>query len=76
MTERRVRYSIEEMDRMRLAIEQGNYWPTDDEKRARGVEDRLRTHLVNGTTPEELEVAAKGFQERRWQEATAKVAHR
>lgn len=55
------KYSINEIDRMRSAIERGFYAPGDSTKRAAIVEDRIRTHMVNGTEPEELERAAGQF---------------
>lgn len=49
------RYSVADIDRMRLAI-WGTYhvWAAP---KAPDVEDRLRTYMLNGTRPEELEAA-------------------
>lgn len=65
------KYSIAEIDRMRAAIEGGSYFPTDDMKRAALVEDRLRTHMQNGTTVEELEQVAGAFRQK-WEAEWAK----
>lgn len=43
------KYSIEEIDRMRSATKMLN---------SSAVEDRLRTFMLNGTEPEEIEAAA------------------
>lgn len=53
------KYSVSEIDRMRDMLdflwESGRPY-RQDEKRA-SVEDRLRTHMTNGTTVAELEAA-------------------
>ena len=49
------KYSVAEIDRMRNAVYglyPESYWPKAPE-----VEDRLRTYMLNGTTPEELEAS-------------------
>lgn len=51
------KYTPAELDRMRDALHERypkgpSYVPAD---RAREVEDHLRTHILNGTEPEELE---------------------
>jgi hypothetical protein len=75
------RYSVSEIDRMRVAI-QGNpnligrntYF--DSEKLTRllpaRVEDMLRTYMLNGTMPEELEAAKDEY----WADAAFKKAER
>lgn len=51
MSERK--YSVAEIDRMRVALKDCNYiW------HAHNLEDRLRTYMLNGTDPEELEALA------------------
>lgn len=45
------KYSVAEIDRMRKAIDSTYYL------QAPAVEDRLRTYMLNGTDPEELERA-------------------
>jgi hypothetical protein len=54
MTERK--YSITEIDRMRIAIRwsypSGVYYSNE---RTADIENRLRTYMQNGTDPEELE---------------------
>jgi hypothetical protein len=55
------KYSVQEIDQMRAAIDRGFYRPCDDMKAAALVEDRLRTHMLNGTEPNELERAADAF---------------
>jgi len=55
MSERK--YSVSEIDRMRKAIEWS--FPTgvsyDAVDRAAEIEERLRTYMLNGTDPKELE---------------------
>jgi hypothetical protein len=47
---KRRKYSVSEIDRMRAALSDCNsVW------KARDLEDRLRTYMLNGTDPEELE---------------------
>ena len=65
MTQRK--YSIAEIDRMRAVLDRSAYFPSDERIRERIVEDRLRTHLLNGTTPEELEEFSSAFT-KRWEE--------
>lgn len=57
------KYSISEIDRMRVAISSGMSW-SHGAKDTPIIEDRLRTHMLNGTEPEELEAAAKDFEEK------------
>lgn len=45
------RYSVDEIDRMRLSV---MYLVRNDERKC---EDRLRTYMLNGTEPEELQQA-------------------
>lgn len=56
-----MKYTVAEIDRMRRAIE-GSY-PSgviyNGKERAAEVEDRLRTHMQNGTTVTELEEVAR-----------------
>lgn len=54
------KYSIHEIDRMRAAIATAIQSPGlyNDADRAAAIEDRLRTYMQNGTTPEELEANA------------------
>ena len=61
MKEYGAKYSVSDIDRMRTAIRGNpaiscrfNNGSTDSE---RHVEDKLRTYMTNGTTPEELEAA-------------------
>lgn len=42
------RYSLFEIDRMRFVLRQG-------ERNAGEAEDQLRTYMLNGTSPDELE---------------------
>lgn len=53
------KYSVSEIDEMRFNIRRafgpGSYYEAE---RAAAVEDRLRTHMQNGTDPEELRDAA------------------
>lgn len=54
---RQRKYSVREIDRMRDAISSmfGSH----------GAEDKLRTYMMNGTDPAELEEAARPVQEAR-----------
>ncbi len=54
------KYTVDELDRMRRAIERcyPSGVPYMAAQRAAEVEDRLRTHMQNGTEPKELEEAA------------------
>jgi len=56
-----MKYSIEEIDRMRTAIKHS--YPTGipylEEERSKEVEDQLRTYMINETTVEELEAWSK-----------------
>lgn len=52
------KYSINEIDRMRSAIHQASYWYRGFESHEQ-TEDKLRTHMLNGTEPEELEAKAR-----------------
>ena len=56
------RYSIAEIDRMRAALRAivNNEWPGRNWGQAERdeAEDRLRTYMLNGTTPDELEAHA------------------
>jgi hypothetical protein len=70
MTERRTAYSVKEIDRMRHAI--GYLVPDTPERRA-DIEDRLRTYMLNGTDPEELEAAKNEEIERRVQEKRERI---
>ena len=57
------KYSVGEIDRMRTLIG-CLYWPGisyDPGQRSAEIEDRLRTYMLNGTDPSELEAAAKDF---------------
>lgn len=71
MAERR--YTVAEIDRMRIAVEQ--LFPMDiaydRAVRAKQAEERLRTYMLNGTEPEELEQHAKEARERRDQRMRA-----
>ncbi len=62
MTEKK--YSIVEINRMRIALcwintpfNSGYYAEELDRK----IEDQLRTHIQNGTSPEELEKASQEY---------------
>lgn len=55
MTQRK--YSVAEIDAMRAAIGNSIRRPVDE----RVIEERLRTHMLNGTEPEELQRAADDF---------------
>jgi hypothetical protein len=71
------RYTLAEIDRMRSAIKRraeawvlystGLFQTDPQEVRDRRYEDELRTHLLNGTEPEELEEAAREEADRRKQ---------
>jgi hypothetical protein len=56
MAERR--YTVAEIDRMRSALRliiirpNTNYYPDEMERK---IEDQLRTYMLNGTDPEELD---------------------
>jgi hypothetical protein len=54
MAERK--YSVSEIDRMRRAVALMMIGPC---RNGAEVEDRLRTYMLNGTDPEELDEAAK-----------------
>lgn len=58
MSEQR-KYSVHEIDQMRKIIEFFGFGngPYDERERASSVENRLRTYMLNGTTPEELSAA-------------------
>lgn len=58
------KYSCAEIDQMRAAIENGFCRPADDAKAAIIIEERLRTYMANGTSPQELETAAEEFYKR------------
>jgi len=62
------KYSLDELDRMRRAISV-ELWPrgtfrgpvfgyVPEGEQSLAIEDRLRTYMLNGTTPEELEERA------------------
>lgn len=58
------RYTVRQLDRMREIIRDlntpsGSSWGTDELNAA--VEDQLRTHMVNGTSVKQLEVAKQEF---------------
>lgn len=56
------KYSISEIDQMRRALEalaSYRHQVFHPAERAAAVEDRLRTHMLNGTDPEELEEEAQ-----------------
>lgn len=61
------KYSVAEIDQMRSAVERGFSRPADPMKAALIIEDRLRTYMLNGTEPEELERAAEDFH-KKWLE--------
>ena len=66
-----MKYSIDEIDRMRAAIWELNHihghfvTPGSCEefmsRQLAKIEDQLRTYMLNGTTPEELEEAAQSY---------------
>lgn len=63
MSERK--YSVAEIDRMRDAIfDADSYEPGGGGIRPELVETRLRTYMVNGTEPSELEQKAREAQDR------------
>jgi hypothetical protein len=51
------RYSIEEIDRMRVAVHRMYRWANNDATPA-AIEDRLRTFMANGSDPDEMEKIA------------------
>jgi len=58
--EQKKKYSISDIDRMRNALRYlkiENMVPYYEEELAAAVEDQLRTHMMNGTDPHELEQA-------------------
>lgn len=57
----RRKYSVEEIDRMRAAIAAGRVhgYHINADARDRLIEDRLRTYMLNGTEPKELEDEAE-----------------
>lgn len=62
MTERK--YSVAEIDLMRQAIERLRSLTSVSRQSIDGskdVEARLRTYMLNGTSPEELQDAAKAY---------------
>jgi hypothetical protein len=64
MAERK--YSVSEIDRMRRAITEvvwDQHW--SPKTQAPVIEDRLRTYMLNGTEPEELEALSKPIVEKR-----------
>lgn len=66
MNERK--YLISEIDEMRGALKQMFPWNTSyyPAERSAVVEDRLRTHMQNGTEPADLVQAAGEFNERQY----------
>lgn len=56
-----MKYSVDEIDRMRDALTRryGFKWPWVGaaEPYSRDVEDKLRTYMIGGVTPEELEAS-------------------
>lgn len=60
------KYDLEEIDRMRAAV--GELAPQDS------IEDRLRTYMLNGSGPEELEQYAKLIAEKRLLKARIREA--
>jgi hypothetical protein len=62
------KYSVEEIDAMRGSVR--CMFPSGvsyrREERTKEIEERLRTYMVNGTTPEELSAAAQDFQKREY----------
>ncbi len=60
------KYSVDEIDRMRDALEEvasnRNFYLHQAAVKPETIEARLRTYMVNGTDPEELEQIAKRFE--------------
>lgn len=69
MSERK--YSISELDRMRRALRWLKPYRSE-ETTPLLIEDRLRTYMLNGTDPEELEQAASVIEEE-WKEKRRKA---
>jgi hypothetical protein len=66
------KYAIEEIDRMRKALE--SMYPFgvsfNSKERSAEVEDRLRTHMQNGTEPDELAKASSEYVGRQFEAQT------
>jgi len=67
------RYSVEEMDRMRSAIHgihpmpmSGHVSNTIEEQTVKMTEDYLRSYMLNGTAPEDLERKAEEIRAARY----------
>lgn len=60
MSEQR-KYSVTEIDEMRLSIAHIYYFGEtyDGRERTADIENRLRTYMLNGTDPEELKAVAE-----------------
>jgi hypothetical protein len=58
------KYSVAEIDEMRAAVAGMWSMPADETLKMRLVEERLRTYMLNGTEPSELEEAARLFREK------------
>lgn len=52
------KYSVSEIDRMRRAIFEMRLLPYGGDSIQQIIEERLRTYMLNGTDPEELEAEA------------------
>ena len=64
------KYSVNEIDRMRAAIvAPARQRPVTEFIDAATVEDRLRTYMLNGTEPEELEEMSRNLTDR-WRTET------
>ncbi len=65
------KYSVAEIDRMRHAISCGYMGPSNSTL----IEDRLRTYMLNGTDPEELEQDVRRLQPIDWDHRPGVINH-
>jgi hypothetical protein len=56
------KYSVSEIDQMRSAV--SIMFPITYNAKAAEIEDRLRTYMIAGTDPDELEQSAKEYRKR------------
>jgi hypothetical protein len=70
------KYSVAEIDRMRAAAFKMTGWnehdPCELGQRASRAEDKLRTYMLNGTSPGELEDAASTIVKGIWEQRAAR----
>jgi hypothetical protein len=61
------KYSVDEIDRMRETVRRlltpkgGGLYSYNPEQRTKEIEERLRTYMLNGTEPSELEKSAEDY---------------